>query len=176
MKKTGKKAFVAIVAMIVMSLAVLTACSSVPFAKTAYTAKTDFFYSNDKGHTYGNGTKEYTVGETVYMKVLFEVTSNKSKTSQVTATLTIPKSEAVDAQYMDGQIITPVSDPINNVTTYEFVVNASNAPITAECVIQFKPNAVGSVPMTLVFDDNIDATYDKQNTLVFVQAELTAED
>ena len=174
MKRILKKITIAMV--LIISLVALTACASLPFSKTTYAAKTDFFYSNDKGHSYGNGTKEYAVGENVYMKVLFEVTTNKTKTTQVTATLTIPNSEAVDAKYMDGQPITPVSDPVNNVTTYEFIVNSSNAPIPLECVIQFKPNAIGTVPMTLVYDDNLDASYDKQNTLEFVQTELTVED
>ena len=31
--------------------------------QTYYVAAADFFYSEDKGHNYGNGTKEYEVGE-----------------------------------------------------------------------------------------------------------------
>jgi hypothetical protein len=70
---------------------------------------------------------------------------------------------------MDGQIITPNFDAVNNVTTYEFTANASETAADQECVIQFVPNAVGEVPMTLVFDDNVDASYDKQSTLIFVE-------
>ena len=44
-----------------------------------------------------------------------------------------------------------------------------------ECVIQFIPNAVGDVTMTLVYDDNVDASYDIQSTLVFVEAEETVD-
>lgn len=173
MKKMFKRSILVIAAvMFIVSMMSLSGCSNLPFIKAKYTATTDFFYSSDKGHSYGNGTKEYAVGETVYMKVLMEVTSNKKKTSQVVAVLTIPNSDAVDAKYMDGQIITPNSDPVNNVTTYEFTVNASNEPQQVECVIQYKPNAVGTVPMTFVYDDNLDSTYDKQNTLEFVEPEL----
>ena len=46
----------------------LAGCS-VPWSKVKYTAASGFFYSGDKGHSYGDGTKEYAVGETVYMKV-----------------------------------------------------------------------------------------------------------
>ena len=53
--------------------------------QTYYVAAADFFYSNDKGHSYGNGTKEYQVGETVYMKVKAKATSNKE----------IPETESV---------------------------------------------------------------------------------
>ena len=55
---------------IVMAVVSLTGCG-----KTTYTAASGFFYSSDKGHSYGDGTKEYAVGETVYMKVKFKVTS-----------------------------------------------------------------------------------------------------
>lgn len=137
--------------------------------ETTYSATSDFFYSSDKGHSYGDGTKEYEIGDTVYMKVVFKVTSNKSKTSQVKVVLTIPSIDNVDAKYMDGQIITPNFDAVNNVTTYEFTANASETAVDQECVIKFVPNAVGEVPMTLVFDDNVDPSYDNQNMITFVE-------
>ena len=60
---------------------------------------------------------------------------------------------------------------MNNVTTYEFTANASKDAMEHECVIQFKPNAAGSVTMTLIYDDNVDASYDMQSTLEFIEAE-----
>ena len=150
-----------IILVIVLSAITLTGCG-----KTTYTAQSGFFYSGDKGHSYGDGTKEYAVGDTVYMKVKFLVTSDSKKTSQVKVTLTIPNSEGFDAKYMDGQVITPNYDAVNNVTTYEFTANASKTATESECVIQFVPNATGSATMTLVFDDNVDPSYDKQSTLV----------
>ena len=137
---------------------------------TKYTAASGFFYSDDKGHSYGDGTKEYVIGETVYMKVKYVVTSNKKKNSQVKVVLSIPKVQNVDAKYMDGQVITPNFDAVNNVTTYEFTANASKNANAQECVIQFIPNAPGSVTMTLIYDDNIDPSYDLQSTLEFVKA------
>ena len=159
------KALIASIMALVFVLSAFTGCG-----KTEYTADSGFFYSSDKGHTYGNGTKEYVIGETVYMKVKFKVTSNKKDTSQVKVVLTIPNVKNVDAKYMDGQVITPNFDAANNVTTYEFTANASKEAKESECVIQFVPNAVGSVSMTLVFDDNIDSSYDKQSTLEFVES------
>ena len=47
--------------------------------------------------------------------------------------------------------------------------NAAKETTDQECVIQFVPNAVGEVPMTLVFDDNVDPSHDKQSTLIFVE-------
>ena len=143
--------------------------SLVGCGKTTYSAACDFFYSADKGHSYGDGTKEYEIGETVYMKVKYIVTSNKKKNSQVKVVLSIPKVQNVDAKYMDGQVITPNFDAVNNVTTYEFTANASETAVDQECVIKFVPNAVGEVPMTLVFDDNVDPSYDNQNTITFVE-------
>ena len=167
--KTFKRALALCLALVMMTL--LSACG-----ETTYEAASGFFYSGDKGHSYGDGTKEYEVGETVYMKVMFKVISDSSKTSQVKVVLTIPNAENVDAKYMDGQVITPNFDAVNNVTTYEFTANASEEAVEHECVIQFKPNAPGSVTMTLVYDDNVDASYDIQSTLEFVEAEEVVDD
>lgn len=158
------KRFSALLLVAVFVMTALTGCG-----KTEYAATSGFFYSGDKGHSYGDGTKEYEIGETVYMKVKFKVTSNKKKTSQVKVVLTIPNVENVDAKYMDGQVITPNFDPVNNVTTYEFTANAAKESNEQECVVQFVPNAAGSVTMTLVYDDNVDVSYDIQSTLEFVE-------
>ena len=165
--KTIQKVFGLLLAMLLMGIA-LTGC--IGGSKT-YAATTGFFYSGDKGHTYGDGTKEYEIGETVYMKVRFKVVSSEKKITQVKAVLTIPKVDNVDAKYMDGQIITPNFDAVNNVTTYEFTINAAKEATDSECVIQFIPNAVGSITMTLVYDDNVDPSYDIQSTLEFVEVQ-----
>jgi hypothetical protein len=165
-----------LVLVLTLGLVASVGCSGLPFFGANYTARTGFYYSNDKGHSYGNGTKEYTTGETVYMKVICEVTSDKDETSQVTATLSIPNSEAINATYMDGQVITPVSDAANNVTTYEFTINASKEPTQVECVIQFKPTIAGTVSMTLAYDDKVDAAYDVHNALEFVKPTNAPDD
>ncbi len=168
------KRIVASVFLIALAVTSLAGCGL--FSEPTYTANSGFFYSSDKGHTYGDGTKEYAVGETVYMKVKFKVTSDSKKTSQVKVVLSIPNVQNVDAKYMDGQVITPNFDAANNVTTYEFTANASKEPAEQECVIQFVPNAVGSVTMTLVYDDNVDSSYDIQSTLEFVESTGSTED
>lgn len=169
------KRFVAFL-IIALSLLVNFGCDTIKsWGQPTYTATSGFFYSADKGHTYGDGTKEYEVGKTVYMKVKFKVNSDKTKVSQVKVVLSIPNIKNVDAKYMDGQVITPNFDAINNVTTYEFAANASKEAKESECVIQFVPNAVGSVSMTLIYDDNVDPSYDVQSTLVFVEPEVNPE-
>lgn len=169
MRKFSKICSLVLIAVMMMS--VLSGCGEI-----TYEAASGFFYSSDKGHSYGDGTKEYEVGETVYMKVMFKVTSDSSKTSQVKVVLTIPNVENVDAKYMDGQVITPNFDAVNNVTTYEFTANASEEAMEHECVIQFKPNDPGSVTMTLVYDDNVDPSYDIQSTLEFVEIDEAVDD
>lgn len=156
---------------IIFIVGTLTGCG-----KTSYSVVSNFSYSSDKGHSYGDGTKEYAVGETVYMKVRFKVTSNKKKTSQVKVVLSVPKIESVDAKYMDGQVITPNYDAANNITTYEFTANASKTASEQECVIQFIPNTVGSVTMTLIYDDSIDSSNDIQSTLEFVEETSEVEE
>jgi len=172
MKKYSR--FFAMFLAVVLASLSLAGCSN-PLS-TTYTATSGFYYSSDKGHTYGDGTKEYAVGETVYMKVRFKVTSNKKKTSQVKVTLTIPNVKNVDAKYMDGQVITPNFDAVKNETTYEFTANASKDATEQECVIQFIPNAAGSITMTLVYDDDVDPSYDIQSTLEFVEEKDTGAD
>mgnify|MGYP004522171047 CR=1 FL=1 len=144
--------------------------------ETYYVAAADFFYSNDKGHSYGNGTKEYSVGETVYMKVKAKVTSNKEVPETIKIKLTIPNITALDAKYYDGQPITPTYDAIQNITTYEFTITAALNAQEWEFVFQFIPNAEAEVLMTLIFDDHLDSMYDKQNTIKFVASEATKEE
>ena len=166
------KVFLIVVAALAALAAIVVALKVFVFKDPlTYTAVSGFYYSGDKGHTYGDGTKEYAVGESVYMKVKFRVASNEKKVTQVKATLTIPNVQNVDAKYMDGQVITPNYDAVKNVTTYEFTTNASNEASESECVFQYIPNSAGTITMTLIFDDSLDPSYDKQSTLVFVEPE-----
>ena len=145
----------------------LIACDS----NTEYTANSEFYYSSDAGKTYGNRTKEFTVGETVYMQLIVKVDSTSKKTSEVTLTLTIPSITSVDAKYYDGQPITPVKDEINNLTSYTFTVIASNNSSEWNFVFQFIPNNPGEITIKLEFDDNVPTLYDKQNTVKFIEEE-----
>ena len=143
--------------------------------QTYYVAAADFFYSEDKGHSYGNGTKEYAIGETVYFKVKAKVTTNKDVPETIKMKLTIPNITAVDAKYYDGQPITPIYDAVQNVTSYDFTISASSNSQEWEFVFQFIPNAESEVKIILEFDNKIDAMYDKQNTVKFVAAETNAD-
>lgn len=156
-----------VLALLVPTCALFQGCSC---NEITYTAGSEFYYSADKGATYGNRTKEYAVGETVYMQIVVKVVSTSDKAEDVKVKLTIPNITAVDAKYYDGQIITPVYDAVQNVTTYEFTVTACKNAVEWNFVFQFVPNAESEVAMTLEFDDKIDSKYDKLNTIKFVPA------
>ena len=172
-----------IVSLIMVFAMMLSACLAFTSCgdeknETYYVATSDFFYSEDKGHSYGNGTKEYNVGETVYMKVVARVNSNQEVPEPIKMKLTIPNITAVSATYFDGQPITPTIDVVKNVTIYEFTVptNLSVDSKAGEFVFQFVPNSEARVTMTLEFDDKVDSMYDKINTVLFVLPEATSND
>ena len=70
------KKTVALLFMVILVVTLLSGCSKEP---PTYSAVSGFYYSGDKGHTYGDGTKEYVIGETVYMEAKYRVASNESK-------------------------------------------------------------------------------------------------
>lgn len=175
------KNFVSLIMAIVMVMSICTlfaSCEEEPEEMTPYyLANAEFFYSYDKGHSYGNGTKEYYVGETVYMKLKAAVTSNVNTIEPITIKLTIPNITAVSSSYFDGQPITPTIDIVKNVTVYEFTI-PTNIPADSnvgDFVFQFVPNSEARVTMLLEFDDKVDAMYDKANTVLFVMPEETTD-
>lgn len=154
--------------MLVMVLGVIC-ISLVGCKETTYTVeKRDFYYSLDNGSTYGNERYELEVGQTILMKVIVCVTTNKEDKEQVTGTLSIPKIDAVDAYYLRGQKMTPTQDDINNITTYNFTIT-TNEEWTF--IFEFSPNEAAMVQMELDFDDPIPEIYDVLNSIKFVNKE-----
>jgi len=150
----------------------LTSCDW-PWSKkeTTYTAASEFYWSSDAGATYGNRTKEYVVGEDVYMQLILKVEKSKGDDEKVGVTLSIPYITDVASKYMDGQIITPEVDDLNHVTTYNFTVIAKPGANETNFVFKFVPVKATDITITLVFDDKVDSIYDKQNTITFKDAE-----
>ena len=141
----------------------MTSCGEDP---TTYTVeKRDFYYSIDNGATYGNERVELEVGQTVLMKVLVTVTTNKDDKETVSGSLTIPNITAIDAYYLRGQKITPTVDEINNVTTYPFTIT-TNEDWTF--IFEFVPSNEARVQMTLDFEEPIPDIYDGIYTIKFV--------
>ncbi len=155
--------------------AVVLLGAALPFAisacddKTIYNAASEFYWSSDAGATYGNRTKEYEVGENVYMQLIVRVESNKKEQKTIGITLNIPYVQDVVSKYMDGQIITPEVDEINHITTYNFSVIASKNSLETNFVFRFIPTKATDITITLEFDDNVDPLYDKQNTITFIE-------
>lgn len=133
---------------------------------TVYTVeKRDFYYSVDNGSTYGNERVELEVGQTVLMKVLVTITTNKDTKEDIHGSLSIPNITAIDAYYLRGQKITPSIDTLNNVTTYPFTVS-TNEDWTF--IFEFSPSSEARVQMSLDFEDPIPDMYDGVYTIKFV--------
>ena len=145
----------------------LTACKDEE--PTTYTVeKRDFYYSIDNGATYGNERVELEVGQTVLMKVLVTVTTNKEEKENISGSLTIPNITAIDAYYLRGQKITPTVDELNNVTTYPFTIT-TNEDWTF--IFEFVPSNEARVQMALDFEEPIPDIYDGIYTIKFVNPE-----
>ncbi len=175
-----KKIVSLLMAMVMMATAcfVFTSCDDEDLEdasnQTYYIAAADFFYSEDAGSNYASHRKEYKVGETIYMQLIAKVTTNKELPETIKMKLTIPNITALDAKYYDGQPITPTYDAVQNVTTYEFTITAAMNAQEWPFVFQFKPNSAAEVKMVLEFDDKVEALYDLQETVKFVE-ESTGE-
>lgn len=137
-----------------------------------YSAASEFYWSDDAGASYGNRTKEYEVGENVYMQLIVRVESSQKAQEEVTVTLTIPYVKDVVSKYMDGQVITPEVDELNQITTYNFTVIACKDAKETNFVFRFVPTKATDITLTLIFDDKISPSYDKQNTITFVEPEI----
>lgn len=134
--------------------------------ETIYTVeKRDFYYSIDNGATYGNERFELEVGQTVLMKVLVTVVTNKSEKEMINGSLTIPNINAIDAYYIRGKKITPTIDAINNITTYPFTIS-TNEDWTF--IFEFQPASEARVQMSLDFEEPIPEIYDGIYTIKFV--------
>ena len=168
-----KYLFLLCVSFLLLSL-ILTSCTVND--EHEITASARFYYSVDSGRTYGDSMKEYPVGETVFMQVIFNASTTNRKASEITATLSIPSIDAHDAHYIDGQIITPEFDSVNNVTIYEFTLLASLEGTETSVVIMFIPNSPAMATMTVSFDESVSDIHNVQNTIVFIDASATHEE
>ena len=143
----------------------LTGCDD----EIVYTAASEFYWSSDAGASYGNRTKEYEVGENVYMQLIVRVESSGESQEQVGVSLAIPYVKDVSSKYMEGQIITPEVDELNHLTTYNFTVIAKQNSNETNFVFRFIPTKATDITITLTFDDKVDSIYDKQNTITFIE-------
>lgn len=170
MKKVLKRLFVfgSILGVSMLTLISLTSCGW--FNKdVTYNATSGFYWSSDAGATYKSGTKEYEVGENVYMQLIVKVDSTSSKNEEIGVTLTVPYIQDVVSKYFDGQVITPEFDELNHITTYNFTIIASNNASESKFVFKFIPTKATDITIKLEFDDKISDIYDKQNTVTFIE-------
>ena len=146
-----------------LSACLFTGCNE---EETTYSVTTcEFYFSTDNGSTYGNRRVQFNVGESVYMQVQVEVTTNKKDKEDIACNLKIPYINAVDAYYLKGQKITPTLDEINDITTYPFIITTNE---NWKFFFEFVPTSAARVQMELLFDDKIDAKYNVINTIDFI--------
>lgn len=172
------KKVVLVLIMVLTTVISLASCDNWKFweNKKSYVATSDFYWSSDGGATYKNGTKEYNVGENVYMQLVIKVENSSKKQEKVGVTLTIPYVQDVVSKYYDGQVITPEIDELNHMTIYNFDVIASKNASDSRFIFKFVPTKATDITLTLTFDDKIDSIYDKQNTVTFIAAPETKEE
>ncbi len=152
MKKLTKKTALLLTA--VMCANMFTACGTGKKGTCKATAAMSFG-TEDGGHR-----TRYFKGSRVIMNLNYKVTSEDTGDTPVKVVLTIPNVKGIEAKYKDGQDIPSEYNSKKNVTTYELTTNASKNAQMQECVIKFTPVEAGNVTVTLVFDDNVDASYD----------------
>ena len=133
-----------------------------------YVAESQFYWSSDGGSTYGNGTKEYEVGPNVYMQLIVGVKNPSIFKKEVNISLEIPYIQDVESKYMDGQIITPRVDELNNITSYDFVVTANRKATEQNFIFRFVPIKATDITIKLTFDNTVKEKYDRQNSITFV--------
>jgi hypothetical protein len=163
---------------------VLTASQPYALADSyRYQGNVEFFFSNDGGARYGREGRIFYSDETILMQVRFSVTIVNRRlftpaTSQVSAVLTIPNIDAVDVIYMEGQIVEPVIDRVNNVIKYEYTMTAESNPTEQRIVFQLKPSDIASLRMTFEFDEELDInpTSNSQHTVEFIEREIIVEE
>ena len=151
-----------------LMLCAIAGLSIISCDKPVYSATSKFYWSDDAGATYVSGTKEYEVGENVYMQLIIKVTSTTSEPKKIGVSLEIPYIKDVVSKYFDGQVITPEVDELNHISTYNFEIIASDKSTAEPFVFQFIPTKATDIKLKLTFDDNVDPIYDKQNTVVFI--------
>lgn len=147
-------------------------------AKPDYEAVTKFAYSTDDGYSYREGVQVVKVGERYYLSVEMQVAVSKDPRSEtVTATITLPNVNIVDAFLFDnpGEGLTGTLDDINDVITYEIKVPTSTNPLKVRAIFEFIPLDEGLFQITLNYDDNVAPEYDRTETIRFEIEESSAE-
>ena len=132
-----------------------------------YVAASKCLFSTDNGQTYVENTRVFNVGSEVL--IAFRVNVKSEPTSEnVGLTVKIPNSEAVECIYMDGLVPTTTQNPVGNITEYNFSIPSSPDSEDLMLVFSLVANSETSLSIKLEFDENIDVSYDKVETIEFI--------
>lgn len=156
MKKNQIISFILVMVLMCMTF------SSCGELQTTCVADAEFLYSIDKGRTYKSNSVMFNVGQEVIMKIKIDASTQEQKL--ITAVLTAPNTESVEISFMEGPTVSPTIDPVTGATSYKFA-------ILTTCAISFAllANEEAEISMSLKFDDSVDPSQDKIETICFVK-------
>lgn len=132
-----------------------------------YVATVKCLFSTDNGQTYRENTRVFNVGSEVLMAVRVNVKS-ESTSENVGLTVQIPNSEAVECVYVGGLVPTTTHNPVGNIAEYKFSIPSSPDSEDLMLVFSLVANSETSLSIKLEFDENIDVSYDKVETIEFI--------
>jgi len=186
MKKL-KKLF-AMMIMVVLCIILLTGCDNsitrtfsnvFGDSKIEYQASTRFLYSQDGGKSWSETIQEVPVNETYYFAIEMQVSQSEETNDEktVVANITIPSTNVLDC-YLDdhpGISITGDVDSVTNSVTYDFNIVAGTSPSKFRVVFECKPLSEGRTTVQVVYDDNVNSSWDASGALKYVAAEESSE-
>lgn len=162
-------------AILVISALTITACND----DVIYQATTRFLYSVNGGTSWSETLQEVEVNSTYYLAVEMQVVQSKETKSEniIKADITIPNTNILDC-YLDdhpGISITGTPDPINNSITYTFDVVAGTSPAKFRVIFECTPLAEGKASIYVVYDDNVNSSWDATGTIKYVNSSSKEE-
>jgi hypothetical protein len=149
-----------------------TSISALPSQSILFRPDVSFYYSVDDGRSYSDGIKQLPVGDVVFMRIYVRVNTSNASSYLIKADITIPNIEGIEAFYNSGQIITPEDDKLANEVTWPVDLIASVNPEVEILTFKFVPLSPSSQTIYVIFDDNVLALYDAQDTVTFFSDEL----
>ena len=158
MKKNQIISFILVMVLMCMTF------SSCGELQTTCVADAEFLYSIDNGQTYKSNSVMFNVGQEVSMMINIDASTQEQKS--ITAVLTVPNTESVEISFMNGPTVSPTIDPVTGATSYNFAI-----PTTGEISVVFAllANEEAEISMSLKFDDSVDPSQDKIETICFVK-------
>ena len=143
-------------------------------SKITFQATTRFLYSVDGGVSWSETVQEIPVNATYYLAVEMQISQSEETKDEkvVVATITIPSTTVLDC-YLDdhpGVSITGKVDAVTNSVSYDFNVVAGTSPSKFRVVFECMPLSEGRTKVEVVYDDQVNPSWDATGTIKYVPA------